>query len=88
MTRERRELMRQMEELHIQENAEYELGCGYCSQEIEEAFHPYWEALYDRWAATYNMTQKEHMDRVFEKQCEAYDMGRIPWSPCYGMSLM
>lgn len=88
MTRERREIMKEMDELAMQEQAEYELGCGYCSEMIEEAFRPDWEALHDKWAATYGRTQKEHMDWIFHKQCEAYDAGRIPWSPCYGMSVM
>lgn len=88
MTRERKELMRLMEELEMQEQSEYELGCGFFSEEIAEAFRPDWEALHDRWAATYGRTQKEHMDWIFNKQCEAYDAGRIPWSPCYGASIM
>lgn len=88
MTRERKELLRQMDELQMQENAEYELGCGYCSQQIQEAFAPYWEALHNKWAATYGQTVKEHDDHVFKKQCEAFDTGRIPWSPCYGCSYM
>ena len=88
MTRERKELQKQMFELEMQEQAEYELGCGYCSREIEEAFHPAWEALHKAWAATYGMTIQEHDQHVFDKQCEAYDAGRIPWSPCYGCSYM
>lgn len=88
MTRERRELMRQMEELHMQENAEYELGCGFFSEEISEAFRPSWEKLYEAWAATYGQTAREHDEHVFQKQSEAFDAGRIPWSPCYGCSYM
>ena len=88
MTRERKELQRQMKELAMQEQAEYEMGCGFFGHEIEEAFRPNWEALHDKWASTYGRTQEEHMDWIFKKQCEAYDAGRIPWSPCYGISIM
>jgi hypothetical protein len=88
MTRERKEIMRKLDELHAEEQAEYELGCGFFSEEIEKAFRPSYDVLYDAWAATYGRTQKEHSDYVFNKQCEAYDAGRIPWSPYYGMSLI
>ena len=88
MTRERKEIQKQMFELEMQEQADYELGCEFFSQEISEAFRPAWNTLYDRWAATYGQTQKEHADYVFQKQCEAFDAGRIPYSPCYGCSYM
>ena len=88
MTRQRKEIQKRMFDLEMQQQADYELGCGYCSREIEEAFAPYWNALYEAWAATYGMTVKQHDDHIFKKQSEAYDAGRIPWSPCYGCSYM
>ena len=83
MTRERKELQKQMFELEMQENAEYELGCGFGSQEISEAFQPAWNDLYDRWAATYGRTIQEHMDYVFAKQ-EAALAGKVPYDICWG----
>lgn len=83
MTRERKELLKQMDELQMQENAEYELGCGYCSQQIQEAFAPYWEDLHNKWAATYGRTIQEHMDYVFAKQDAALS-GKVPYDICWG----
>lgn len=85
MTRQRKEIQKKMDELERMENAEYELGCGMFGNEIATVFAPSWDALNAEWAATYGMTVKQLMDRVFEKQNEAYEAGRIPWSPCYGM---
>lgn len=85
MTRERKEIMKKIDELNANENAEYEMSCGFFTEEIEAAFHPAFEALYDAWAATYGRTQKEHMDYIFDKQNAAYEAGRLPWSPYYGM---
>lgn len=87
MTRERKELMKKLESLERQKMAEYEMGCGFFLNEIDEAFRPEYEAIYDALAATYGLTRKEHDDYVFNKQCEAYDAGKIQWSPCYGMSI-
>ena len=64
------------------------MGCGFCTEEISNAFAPLWEDIYTRWAATYGQTVKEHDQVVFDRQNEAYEAGRIPWSPCYGMSYM
>ena len=88
MTRERKELQKKMCDLEMQERAEYEMGCGFFGQEIQEAFAPAWQKLHEAWAQTYGRTVKEHDDYIFAKQCEAYDAGRIPWSPCYGCSYM
>ncbi len=85
MTRQRKEIYKEMDQLYREESAEYELGCGFFSKEISEAFAPAWNRLHEKMAATYGMTVKELDDRRFQKQNEAYEAGRIPWSPCYGM---
>jgi hypothetical protein len=84
MTRQRKEIQKKMWELEREECAEYELGCGFFSQEIAEAFRPHWEKLEELWCATYGRTRQEQMDYVFERQNEAYDNGRIPYTPCWG----
>lgn len=81
MTRQRKEIQKEMDQLMRQEEAEYELGCGFGAESIQEAFQPYWEELHRKWAATYGMTEKELAERVFEKQYEAYKNGRIYWEP-------
>lgn len=88
MTRERKELIKKLERLEMQQAGEYELSCGFCTEEIEKAFHPAFDALYNAWAATYGRTQKEHADYVFNKQNAAYEAGRIQWPPYYYMTMI
>ena len=88
MTRQRKEIQKEMELLEREESAEYAMGCGFGASEVAEAFAPLWEEIYKRWAATYGQTVAEHDKLVFERQNEAYEAGRIPWSPCYGASYM
>lgn len=85
MTRQRKEIQKRMWELEREEMAENELGCGMFSEQISRAFAPYHQKLQDEWCATYGRTEKEQMDYVFAKLDEAYEAGRIPWSPCWGI---
>lgn len=85
MTRQRKEIQKEMEWLAGMEEADMELGCGFGSRETVEANKSCWDRLYEKMAATYGMTVKELYDRRYEQQMKAYEAGRIPWSPCYGM---
>lgn len=49
MTRLRKEIRKEMDELYMQEQAEYEMGCGFGTNEIAAAFAPAWEKLYENW---------------------------------------
>lgn len=48
MTRLRKEIRKEMDELYMQEQAEYEMGCGFGTNEIAAAFAPAWEKLYEK----------------------------------------
>ena len=66
MRKERKVLIDKLNELSMQRDAEYELGCGFGSREIYEAFNPYFEELETKLAATYGMTLSEYNDKMFE----------------------
>lgn len=40
MTRQRKEIMKEMDILQMQEEAEYEMGCGFGTTEISNVFTP------------------------------------------------
>lgn len=84
MTRQRKEILRELEELKRAEMAECELSCGFFQEEIEQAFFPYRRRLQEKLAMTYGKTVKELDERIFEAESEAYEAGRIQWAPCYG----
>lgn len=86
MTRQRKEIRKEMESLERAEAAEYELSCGFFHEEIERAFFPQRRRLQEKFAATYGKTVKELDERIFEAENEAYEAGRIEWMPCYGMA--
>ena len=84
MTRQRKEILRELEELKREEMAECELGCGFFQEEIEQAFFPRRRRLQEKLAMTYGKSVKELDERIFEAGNEAYEAGRIQWVPCYG----
>lgn len=84
MTRQRKEILRELEELKREEMAECELGCGFFQEEIEQAFFPRQRRLQEKLAMTYGKSVKELDERIFEAENEAYEAGRIQWVPCYG----
>ena len=79
MTRQRKEIQREMEALYRQEQAEYELGCGFFSKEISEAFAPFWQRLDEKMAATYGKTVDEYNAMRYETQNRLYAVGVIPF---------
>lgn len=78
MTRQRKEIHREMEELYQEEQAEHELGCGFFSKEISEAFALLWQKLYEKLAATYGKTVEEYEAMCYEAQ-KKYAAGVIPF---------
>ena len=53
MTRERKEIFKKMDELGRMEQAEYEMSCGFCTEQIEKAFAPSRQRLQEKLSATY-----------------------------------
>ena len=66
MRKERKVLIERLNELGMQRDAEYEMGCGFGSKEISENFAPYFEELETKLAATYGMTPNEYDNKMFE----------------------
>lgn len=79
MTRQRKEILREMEELDMQEQAEYEMGCGFGTSEIARVFAPFWEKLYGKLAATYGMSVKEYEEAQYEVKKKLCATGIIPF---------
>lgn len=80
MTRHRKEIQKEMDELYMQEQAEYELGCGFGTSEIASAFAPYWEKLHEKMAATYGKTVQEYEAMQYEAQNRLCSAGVIPFN--------
>ena len=66
MRKERKVLIEKLDELSMQRDAEYEMGCGFGSKEIYETFAPYFEELETKLAATYGMTPEEYDNKMYE----------------------
>ena len=66
MRKERKVLIEKLNELSMQREAEYEMGCGFGSREIYEAFNPDFEELETKLAATYGMTPSEYDSKMYE----------------------
>ena len=66
MTRERKEIFKKMDELGRMEQAEYEMSCGFCTEQIEKAFAPSRQRLQEKLAATYGMTVDAYDGREYE----------------------
>lgn len=79
MTRQRKEIQKEMEVLSMQEQAEYEMGCGFCTTQIQETFAPLWQKLYEKLARTYGKTVDEYMTMQYETQEKLYEVGLIPF---------
>lgn len=80
MTRQRKEIQKQMDELYMQEQAEHELGCGFGTSEIASTFAPYWEELYEKMAATYGKTAQEYEAMQYEIRNRLCSAGVIPFN--------
>ena len=78
MTRLRKEIYKEMDELYLQEQAEYEMGCGFFSSEIAAAFEPAWEKLHEKLAATYGLTVQEYDARQYETGNRLLAAGVLP----------
>lgn len=68
-----------MDALYQQEQAEYGMGCGFGTYEIEEAFAPRWRELYTKMAATYGKTYDEYEAMLYEFQNELCVKDIIPF---------
>lgn len=79
MTRQRKEIQKEMDALCMQEQAEYEMGCGFGTYEIAEAFAPLWQELYEKMAATYGMTADEYEAMQYEMHNTLFEKGIIPF---------
>ena len=79
MTRWRKEVRKKMDALYRQEQAEYEMGCGFGVSEICSVFEPYWEKLNEEMAQTYGKTVEEYEVMLYEAQNDLYFAGAIPF---------
>lgn len=79
MTRQRKEIRKEMDALYMQEQAEYEMGCGFGTDAISEAFAPLWQKLYEKMAATYGMTCEEYEAMQYGIQNRLSQEGIIPF---------
>lgn len=71
MTRQRKEIQKEMDALYRQEQAEYAVGGGFGVYETEESFAPRWQELHEKMAATYGMTYEEY-------EAVQHEMGMSP----------
>lgn len=79
MTRQRKEIQKQMDALYMQEQAEYEMGCGFGQEEISRTFAPLWQKLNEKLSATYGKTVEEYEAMCYEAQEKMYAAGAIPF---------
>lgn len=79
MTRQRKEIQKEMDLLNQQEQAEYEMGCGFGTSEIAGIFAPMWQKLYEKMAATYGKTVEEYEAMQYEVQNKLCAAGIIPF---------
>lgn len=79
MTRQRKEIQKEMDALYMQEQAEYEMGCGFGTDAISKNFAPLWQKLYEKMAATYGMTYEEYEAMQYEIQNKICHKGIIPF---------
>lgn len=74
MTRWRKEVIKKIEDLEIQQKAEYEMSCGFFASEIAETFKKNRDKLEGEWARTYGKTRIEYEEMMYAIQptlCEA-----------------
>lgn len=79
MTRERKEIHKAIDKLYRQEQAEFELGCGFGTSEISAAFENDWNSLCERLAATYGKTVQEYESMQYEIQNKLVAAGILPF---------
>ena len=72
MRKERKVLIEKLDELSMQRDAEYEMGCGFGSKEIYEAFAPHFEELETKLANTYNISIEEYRDIEHKRWMRKY----------------
>lgn len=79
MTRQRKEIMKKMNVLQMQEEAEYEMGCGFATDKISNIFAPLHKKLNEKLAATYGKTAEEYESMCYDIQHKLYLKGAIPF---------
>ncbi len=80
MTRLRKEIHKEMDKLYLQEQAEYEMGCGFCVSEIAAAFETTFGKLYEKLAASYGLTVQEYEARQYEISNKLFAAGVLPFN--------
>lgn len=84
MRKERKVLVDKIAMLNAQWDAELELGCGFFSKEIFNAFSSQINELEEKLAMTYNMTLAEYEKFTFERMMlgvyNANDVSELPFN--------
>ena len=84
MRKERKVLVDRIDMLNAQWNAELELGCGFFSKVISNAFSGQINELREKLAMTYNMSFAEYEQYVFERMMlgayNADDVSELPFN--------
>lgn len=79
MTRWRKEVIKKIEDLEIQQKAEYEMSCGFFASEIAEAFKRNRDKLEGELAKTYEKTVAEYEEMMYAMQPVLCEAGVIPF---------
>lgn len=79
MRREREEIINKMNLVNDAESAEYEMGCGFATDKISNAFASLQDRLQEKLAATYGKTVKEYEEMCYRIQYKLYSEGKIPF---------
>ena len=79
MTRERKEIRKQMDALYIEERIEYEFSCGFGDKEIAAAYAPRWDELNEKLAASYGKTVAEYEEMVYKHREKLFDTDDMPF---------
>ena len=84
MRKERKVLVDKIAMLNAQWDAELELGCGFFSREISNAFSGQINELREKLAMTYDMSFAEYEQYVFERMMlgayNANDVSELPFN--------
>ena len=79
MTRQRKEIQKQLDQLRMEESAEYEMSCGFFTSEIAEVFGKLREKLIEKLAATYGKTVPEYEAMLYEVHDKLISRGIYPF---------
>ena len=79
MTRWRKEVVKKIKELEIQQEEEYQISRGLFSSEIAEAFKENRDKLIEELARTYGKTRIEYEEMLYAIQPTLYKVGVIPF---------